>query len=505
MKTLILLAGYPGTGKTYMCNKILEKYNFFDVVSQDSIKEKIFDDYGYNNIKERNELTEYSRKEYYKKLEKKMSMGFDIISDYPFSDKQKSLIRKLTEKYNYNAITIRLVADLDILYKRQKDRDLDEKRHLSHIMSHYKKGDKLEDRTKADLLLSYDEFIDRCKNRGYGDFEIGDLLEVDVTNYESIDYNEITEFIRNSINKYKNKNVLCIGQSAYDITYKVEEDLVENKKYRIYEKIECMGGPATNAAYLNALWGNKSFLISRVGNDFFGKEIVDELNKVGVNTSYMNKNEEETSVSTIISNVKNGNRTIFNCPLKNNLNEFEYPLDIDTILVDGHEKDASMKAIELYPNAKVIIDAGTYKEHLVDLIERVDYLICSEDFAKQYTKIEGEYLEEKVAKEVFSKLRNLNKRNIVVTLGEKGLIYEKDGKINHMPAFKVKAIDTTGAGDIFHGAFAYCLANRYSFEECLKIASMASAISVETMGGQISIPKIEKVKNRLIKEEKIIN
>ena len=261
-----------------------------------------------------------------------------------------------------------------------------------------------------------------------------------------------------------------------------------------------MGGPATNAAYLNALWGNKAYLMSRVGKDFFGKEIVEELEKVGVNTDYMKKDGDETSVSTIISNVENGNRTIFNCPLKNNCEEFVYPRNIDTILVDGHEKEASMKAIELYPDANIIIDAGTYKEHLVDLIEKVDYLICSEDFAKQYTKIEKDYLDVEIAKEVFGKLRELNKNNIVVTLGEKGLMYEKEGKINYIPAFKVKAIDTTGAGDIFHGAFAYCVANRYSFEESLRISSMASAISVETMGGQISIPKIETVKSRLVKK-----
>ncbi len=499
MKTLILLAGYPGTGKTYMCNKIIEKYDFFCSVSQDDIKEKIFDDFGYKNIEERNKLIEYSREEYYKQLEKSMKNGLDVISDYPFSEKQKVLIESLSEKYNYNVITIRLVADLNILFERQKERDLDEKRHLSHIMSHYKKGDKLKDRTKADLLLTYDEFMDRCRNRGYGEFKVGDLLEVDVTNYEVINYDEVIEFIANSIKNHKKRRVLCIGQSAYDMTYKVNEEIIENKKYRIYEKIECMGGPATNAAYLNALWGNNVYLISRVGKDFFGKEIIEELEKVGVNTDYMKKDGDKTSVSTIISNTKNGNRTIFNCPLKNTCEEFEYPEKVDTILVDGHEKESSLKAIELYPDANTIIDAGTYKEHLVDLIEKVDYFICSEDFAKQYTKIETDYLDIKIAKKVFTKLRKLNKNNIVVTLGEKGLMYEMDGNINYMPAFKVKAIDTTGAGDIFHGAFAYCIANRYSFEESLKISSMASAISVEIMGGQISIPKIETVKSKLVK------
>ena len=68
-----------------------------------------------------------------------------------------------------------------------------------------------------------------------------------------------------------------------------------------------------------------------------------------------------------------------------------------------------------------------------------------------------------------------------------------------MKAFECKPLDTTGAGDIFHGAFAYCLAKDYTLEESLKISSMASAISVETMGGQVSIPSLEKVIERIKK------
>lgn len=195
MKVMILLAGYPGTGKTYMCNKILSKFNYFYVISQDQIKEENFDKYGYNNLEERDKIIERCRKEFYEKIEDNMNKENCIICDYPFSNKQKTIIENLSNKYKYKVITVRLVGDLEILYKRQLDRDLEENRHLSHIMSYYHKGQILEDRSKADLLVNHDEFINRCKTRGYGEFELGELIEVDVTNYSEINYDYINSQI----------------------------------------------------------------------------------------------------------------------------------------------------------------------------------------------------------------------------------------------------------------------------------------------------------------------
>ncbi|WP_343344357.1 AAA family ATPase [Terrisporobacter petrolearius] len=201
MKTIILLAGYPGTGKTYMCNKILSKFPYFYIVSQDNIKEENFDKYGYNNLEQRDIIIEKCRDEFYITMEKNMEKQNNIISDYPFSEKQKSIIEDLASKYKYKVITIRLIADLEVLYKRQLARDLDESRHLAHIMSYYHNGQILKDRSKADLLVSHDEFINRCKTRGYGDFKLGHLIEVDVTDYCKIDYDHINKQIGKLIRK----------------------------------------------------------------------------------------------------------------------------------------------------------------------------------------------------------------------------------------------------------------------------------------------------------------
>lgn len=190
-KTIILLAGYPGTGKSYLCNMILDKEDRFKVLSQDETKEKLWDEIGFDDLYEKEMVTQLSWNYYYKNMKELMQSGTAIISDYPFSDKQKPMINFLSKKYGYQVITIRLIADLDVLFKRQEKRDLDTKRHLAHIVSCYHSGDTLEDRSKADCLVDYDEFIKRCKTRGYGIFELGHLIELDVTDFNQVDYKAV--------------------------------------------------------------------------------------------------------------------------------------------------------------------------------------------------------------------------------------------------------------------------------------------------------------------------
>lgn len=194
-KTIILLAGYPATGKTYLCNQILGRHREFYVVSQDEIKEGIWDRWGFESLEEKTALEEKGWEHYYETLRIKMSEGQMIISDYPFSEKQKGRLQELTGRYGYQAVTIRLLGDIDTLYQRSRERDLDASRHLGHLVTRYHKGDVMEDRSKADALVSYETFRDRCEHKGYDKFRLGELLELDVTDYKSIDYNEVLDCI----------------------------------------------------------------------------------------------------------------------------------------------------------------------------------------------------------------------------------------------------------------------------------------------------------------------
>lgn len=190
-KSLVLLAGYPATGKSYLCKLILERYPHIATVNQDVYKEQKWDAYGFENIEEKTRLEMLAWEEYYNVLETKMREEASIISDYPFSEKQKGRLEELTRQYGYEVVTIRLLGDIDTLYERSRMRDLNPDRHLGHMVSCYHKGDVMEDRSQADCLVTYPVFLDRCLHKGYDKFCLGHLIDVDATDFDKIDYDGI--------------------------------------------------------------------------------------------------------------------------------------------------------------------------------------------------------------------------------------------------------------------------------------------------------------------------
>ncbi|MFQ9514800.1 MAG: AAA family ATPase [Eubacterium sp.] len=190
-KSLILLAGYPATGKSYLCGLILDRYPELVTINQDELKEQKWDEFGFDNLEEKTRLEMMAWEEYYAALEEKMSNGESVISDYPFSEKQKGRLENLSQKYGYEVVTIRLLGDINKLYERSRKRDLDQKRHLGHLVSCYHKGDVMDDRAKADCLVTYEIFLDRCLHKGYDKFCLGNLIDVDATDFTKIDYDGI--------------------------------------------------------------------------------------------------------------------------------------------------------------------------------------------------------------------------------------------------------------------------------------------------------------------------
>ena len=196
-KYLILLAGPPATGKSYLSRLICQALPETYTVSPDELKENLADNIGYNSLEEKVELEKVVWDYYYQALELYMKIGKQfILTEYPFSYKQKPILEKLSTKYQYDIITIRLVCDFETLWNRRIQRDLSEDRHLSYILSHYHYGATLKDRTAADQLITKEEFAEIIQARDYNHFEMGKLYEVDVTDYSKVDYEPIIEELK---------------------------------------------------------------------------------------------------------------------------------------------------------------------------------------------------------------------------------------------------------------------------------------------------------------------
>ncbi len=292
--------------------------------------------------------------------------------------------------------------------------------------------------------------------------------------------------------------IICIGNTSYDITAYIDGYPEENMKYMSHEFNECGGGPAANASYLIAKWGEKSVLVSLTGNDIYSKSAEEALRKRGVDTTNLFMDPEvESAVSIITVNKLNGSRTLIN---RNKLDQINNPDNVTfekynpaVLLFDGYELDTSERAMEIFPDAESVLDAGSFRSETEILAPKVDHLVCSEKFACTFTGLENLQSDNNYRK-AFSMLEKLCPNNIVITIGEKGMIYKKDNEIIIMPSFEVKAVDTTGAGDIFHGAYAYGLLKKMSLEDNLRFSSAAAALSACKKGGMTSIPELDEVR-----------
>lgn len=298
------------------------------------------------------------------------------------------------------------------------------------------------------------------------------------------------------------KPILCIGHSAYDFTYLLEAFPTENLKYSLNNGIEtvmeCGGGPAGNAAYLLGKWGARVFYAGVLGDDPQGKAIQAEFQSVGVDLSYLQWNEGgRTPFSVILANKQNGSRTLFNRtlaypPLQA---EWDPSLEWGALLLDGMELEASLKALDTYRDIPSVLDAGSLDRESQILAPLVSHLVCSEVFASAVT---GEALNSQAAIEgAFEQLEAINPNCVVLTMGEYGSLYRKNGALVRVPAMQVDAIDTTGAGDIYHGAFAFGLANGFSLEKTIKFATIAAGLSVQKLGARVSIPEFCQVEEIL--------
>lgn len=285
--------------------------------------------------------------------------------------------------------------------------------------------------------------------------------------------------------------ILCLGHATYDVTLPLDEFPIENTKNRVQERIECGGGPASTAAYLLGCWGADVHFAGIVGNDYYGHKIKDEFKKVNVNTDYLELREgHDTTSSIVLANKANGSRTTFAYkPKKVEMKPFVLDFEPDVILIDGQEYERSLEVLNKYPNALTIIDAGRARPEVIHLCKLVKWVACSKDFAEEVTGIDVDYTNMATIKEIYQKLKSLFGNEIVITLEDKGCFY-KDEIIKSV---RLKAVDSTGAGDIFHGALTYYLARGYDAYNALRLANYAGAISVSRIGTRNSIPTKEEM------------
>lgn len=312
--------------------------------------------------------------------------------------------------------------------------------------------------------------------------------------------------------------ILSVGFACYDQFFFTPSFPKENSKAFSYDFIESGGGPCANAAYLLGLWGENVFYLGHLNDDIYGKKIVSEFKQAGVNTEQIIFSKEmETPLASIIVNKQSGSRTIVTRKLntpplltqteKHRLDLFCERLKENnkiSILIDGHEPELSEYIVKSLPIAKVVMDAGSLRESNVHLARYTDYLVASENFALAYSGLE-KFTDKHELEQSLIKLEKIARGQAFITLGEKGCAYLCNNQLKIIPSFLCKAIDTTGAGDIFHGAFIYGVSYGWELETIIQFASLTAAISLEKKGVRNAMPNLYEINKVKLRFEKNLN
>ncbi len=290
--------------------------------------------------------------------------------------------------------------------------------------------------------------------------------------------------------------VLCVGHSAYDFIVSSENFPLENTKVTFEDAYEGAGGTMSNVAYLLGKYGAETYLGSVVGDDTFGNAIKKDLEKVGVHTEYMETAyDKRTHLAFIIINKTGKTRTVYKIAKEDLLlKKTDFPLDPDIVIVDSRDYGASLSAINKFQKKITIIDAEKNDQNTIELCKYSKYILASKSFAESVagSKIEFDNIQSMVT--VFSKLvTKFPGKEIIITIEDKGALYMINGQIKVMPGIKVDAVDTTGAGDIFHAAFAYALGQNYDLERAITFANIAAGISTTKVGVHNSVPEISDI------------
>jgi len=283
-----------------------------------------------------------------------------------------------------------------------------------------------------------------------------------------------------------NVDVLCVGHASYDLIFSVSRQPDADEKTVADSLLSCGGGPAANAAVCVTKLGLTSAFAGYLGRDLYGDQHLQEFDACGVNTQLVIRGDSPTPLSAIL--VKpDGKRCLINYKgdtqalSADALNLTEIPAKV--VLFDGHEPLISLPLAEKarQSNIPTVLDAGSVHEGTLALMNRVDYLVCSEKFAHQYAGDERSAL---------SRLAVLAPV-VVITLGERGLIWQRGNQQGALPAYPLTALDTTGAGDAFHGAFCAALAAGMEWQSLLRYASAAGALCCLQMGARLGLPGLE--------------
>lgn len=288
--------------------------------------------------------------------------------------------------------------------------------------------------------------------------------------------------------------VYALGQCPLDYLGKIEAYPPPDAKCEFSDLIVQGGGPAATALVALARWGLSCAFAGIIGDDLFGSMVKAFLDKEGIDTGgILVRKASESQFAFIVAEPGMGRRTIFwrrptGPPLKPEELDFNVIRQARVVLTDGLFVEASIAACKAAKDAgvPVVVDAGTLREGILDLVPLSDYFVVSENFAKSLVG-------DNMPLDACYKLAESGPRVTGVTLGDRGYVALAEGQVVERPAYPVEAVDTTGCGDAFHAGICYGVVKGWDVKKSLDLGAWAAAMVSLKLGGRAGIPSLKEL------------
>lgn len=289
-------------------------------------------------------------------------------------------------------------------------------------------------------------------------------------------------------------NTLVIGSINIDLMYNVPYIVKPGETIHSTEHAVSFGGKGANQAIIMSQLGAYVNFVGCVGQDDYGKRALENLHEYNVATAYV----EQSGVTgnALIQVSETGENAIV---LMNGANYYITPEQVrksrhlinsaDVLLLQLEiplEAVAAALEVVMENGTPVILNPAPAQKLSKSLLSKVDILTPNETELAILT--EKEITTDKDIEEASAVLLDMGVKVVVVTLGKKGAYFTDGTEQGWIPAQKVKAVDTTGAGDAFNGALAIALSKKYSMRKAVEFATLISSYVVTQRGAQIKIP-----------------
>ena len=292
----------------------------------------------------------------------------------------------------------------------------------------------------------------------------------------------------------KSVDVVGVGINATDTLIRLPRFPTLDSKVEFISSTILPGGQVASAMVACQNWGLQTRYVGKVGDDFAGELQRKEFEKVGVESHLTVVPGAQSQTAFILVDEPSGERTVlWNRSEAMTLHpedlRREWIVNARALLVDGHDTEAAATAAKWAREAGILVtaDLDNLYPGVEVLLEDVDFVVCSKEFPARLTG------EKDLLKSLPSIQVRFGNKLSAATLGRDGVIAWDGESFHYCPAYVIEAVDTTGAGDIFHGAFVYAQLKGMSLQDQLAFSCAAAALNCKALGARGGIAPLSQI------------